>query len=112
MAIALRHRLQLPSDLVMLFRVVSMSEGLGSQLDPDFRLFQFATPFLQHFWLERRSPKAMALHAAPAALDAAELGLDLPQRASRLHGQLERAANWSSKSTTRACARSRDNSNA
>ena len=90
MAIALRHRLQLPSDLVMLFRVVSMSEGLGAQLDPDFRLFEFAIPYLQRFWLERRSPKAMALRVGQAALDTAELGLELPRRASRLLGQIER----------------------
>lgn len=90
MAVALRHRLQLPSELVMLFRVVGMSEGLGAQLDPDFRLFEFAAPYLQQFWLERRSPKAMALRTAQAALDAAELGLELPRRAARLFGQIER----------------------
>ena len=90
MAIALRHRLQLPGELVMLFRVVGISEGLGAQLDPDFRLFEFATPYLQQFWLEHRSPKALALRVGQAALDTAELGLELPRRASRLLGQIER----------------------
>jgi len=90
MAIALRHRLQLPGELVMLFCVVGMSEGLGAQLDPDFRLFEFATPYLQQFWLEHRSPKALALRVGQAALDTAELGLELPRRASRLLGQIER----------------------
>ena len=90
MAIAFRHRLQLPGDLVMLLRVVGMSEGLGAQLDPDFQLFEFASPFLQQFWLERRSPKAMALRVGQAALDTAELGLELPQRTARLLGQIER----------------------
>ena len=33
--VAFRHHLQLPGELVMLFRVVGMSEGLGAQLDPD-----------------------------------------------------------------------------
>jgi len=75
MAVALRHKLQLPSELVMLLRVVSMSEGLGAQLDPDFRLFEFASPYLQQFWLRRRSPKAMALRTGQAALDATEFGL-------------------------------------
>lgn len=90
MAVAFRHKLQLPGELVMLFRVVGMSEGLGAQLDPDFRLFEFAAPYLQQFWLARRSPKTMALRLGQASLDAAELGLDLPQRASRLLGQVER----------------------
>lgn len=90
MAVARRHRLQLPSELVMLFRVVGMSEGLGARLDPDFRLFEFAAPYLQQFWLERRSPAALTRRAALSLLDAAELGLDLPQRAGRLLGQMER----------------------
>lgn len=90
MAIALRHRLQLPGELVMLARLVAMSESLGARLDPDFQLFEFAGPYLQRFWLKRRSPKALALRLGQAALEAAELGLDLPYRASRLLGQLER----------------------
>jgi ubiquinone biosynthesis protein len=90
MAVAFRHRLQLPSELVMLFRVVGISEGLGAQLDPGFRLFEFASPYLQQFWLARHSPPALARRTAQALLDAAELSLDLPQRAARLFGQIER----------------------
>ena len=90
MAIALRHHLQMPAELVMLFRVVGISEGLGAQLDPNFKLFEFATPYLQEFWLQHRSPKAIALRVGQTALDAAELGLTLPQHISRLIGQVER----------------------
>ena len=90
MTIALHHRLQLPAEFVMLFRVVAMSENLGAQLDPDFRLFEFAAPYLQQFWMERYSPKALVSRMGQTLIDAAELSLDLPQRASRLIGQLER----------------------
>ncbi len=90
MAIAFRRRLQLPTDLVMLFRVMAMSEGLGARLDPEFRLFEFIEPHLRRFWLERRSPKAMTRRLGQAVLDAVEFGPDLPQRALRLLGRLER----------------------
>ncbi|MBI2758474.1 MAG: AarF/ABC1/UbiB kinase family protein [Chloroflexi bacterium] len=90
MAIALRHHLQMPAELVMLFRVVGISEGLGAQLDPSFKLFEFAAPYFQQFWLQHRSPKAIALRVGQTALDAAELGLTLPQHISRLIGQVER----------------------
>jgi ubiquinone biosynthesis protein len=90
MAIALRHHLQMPAELVMLFRVVGISEGLGAQLDPKFKLFEFAAPYLQEFWLQHRSPKAIALRVGQSALDAAELGLTLPHHLSRLLGQVER----------------------
>ncbi|HEX7974052.1 MAG TPA: hypothetical protein VF498_06570 [Anaerolineales bacterium] len=90
MAIARRHHLQLPAELTMLFRVVAMSEGLGARLDPDFRLFEFAAPFLQRFWLAKYSPTAIGKRLAQSILDSTELGIDLPQRAARLLGQLER----------------------
>lgn len=90
LAVALRHRLQLPGELVMLFRLVAMSESLGARLDPEFRLFDFARPYLEQFWLKWRSPKALALRLGQAVGEAAELGLDLPHRVSRLLGQLER----------------------
>ena len=33
-AIVFRHRLQLPSDLITLFKVIAMSEGLTSPIGP------------------------------------------------------------------------------
>lgn len=90
MTIALRHRLQLPAEMVMLLRVIAMSEGLGARLDPDFRLFEFAAPYLQQFWIERNSPTALAKRLVQSTLDAAELGVDLPQRIARLLSQVER----------------------
>lgn len=90
MAVALHHRLHLPSELVMLLRVIGMSEGLGAQLDPDFRLFEFAEPYLRRFWLEQRSPTELSLRLGRAMLDAAELGVDLPRRTAHLLDQLER----------------------
>lgn len=90
MSIVRRHRLQLPSDLLMLLRVVSMSEILGARLDPGFRLFEFATPYLTEFWKERNSLQVIGLRIGKATLQAAQLGLDLPRRSARLLNRLER----------------------
>lgn len=86
----MRHRLQLPVEMVVLLRVIAMSEGLGARLDPDFRLFEFAAPYLQQVWVERNSPTALAKRLVQSTLDAAELGIDLPQRIARLLSQVER----------------------
>ncbi len=90
MVIARRRRLHLPAELVMLFRVTAMSEGLGTRLDPNFRLLEFATPYFRQFWLDRHSPTALAKRVAQSTLDATELGMDLPRRGARLISQLER----------------------
>lgn len=90
MAISLRHRLQLPGELVMLFRVISVSEAIGARLDPDFRLLEFAAPYLRQFWQERRSAQAVASRLFQTVTDATELSLELPRRTSRLLTELER----------------------
>ena len=89
-AVAFRHHLQFPSDLMLLFKVIAMSEGLGVQLDPEFKLLEFAEPFFQKFWLESRSPRALAGKLAQSALDVIDLAPDLPHRVTRLLGELER----------------------
>lgn len=88
--IAFRHHLQLPAEMALLFRVASMSEGLGLRLDPDFRYLEFARPFLRAQWDQHRALPAVASRVGRATLDAAELGVELPRRAGRLLGRLER----------------------
>jgi ubiquinone biosynthesis protein len=90
MAIAFRHRLQLPSELALLFKVVIVSEWQGTCLDPDFKLLEYAAPYLKQVWIQQRSPQVMAVKFGQAALDAAELSVQLPRRAARLLAQLER----------------------
>ncbi len=87
---AFRHRLQLPSDLALLFRVVAMSEGVGLQLDPDFKYLEYASPFFKRRWKEHHALPAAARRAGQAAVDAAELAIELPRRSSRLLSRLER----------------------
>jgi ubiquinone biosynthesis protein len=89
-AIALRNHLQLPSELTMLLRVITIGEGVGQALDPDFRILEFARPQLEEFMKKRRSPAALASRAAQATFDALDLGLDLPIRVNRLLTRLER----------------------
>lgn len=90
MAVAYRHHLQLPTDLVLLVRVIAMAEGLGLQLAPEFNLLAFAEPYLRRFWLESRGPRYVVHKAGEGLLDALDLGLTLPLRLRRLMGQLER----------------------
>jgi ubiquinone biosynthesis protein len=87
--VAQRNQLQLPSELALLSRVWSITDGLGISLDPDFRLLEFAKPYLRQFYMERRSPQVLAARTAHAALDAVELGLTIPERAGRFFTQLE-----------------------
>jgi len=89
LTISQKNQLQLPGEFALLSRAWEMLHGLGISLDPDFRLLDFAKPYLKQFYLERRSPQVIATRTAQAAQDAVELGLTLPERAGRLFTQLE-----------------------
>ncbi|QGG96944.1 phosphotransferase [Actinomarinicola tropica] len=41
-----RHQLVLPADLALLIKTIAMSEGVGAQIDPSFRLAAVILPFL------------------------------------------------------------------
>ena len=89
-AIALRHRLQLPSDLITLFKVLAMSEALGAQLDPEFRLMKFAEPYFKRFWTKSHSLRKQVHRIVEGTQELTDLGFDMPKYARRLLGQLNR----------------------
>jgi ubiquinone biosynthesis protein len=88
--IVYRHRLQLPSDLALMFRVIIMSEGVGLRLDPEFHYMECTKPYLRERWDHLHSLPELASRVGSAAAEATELGLDLPRRGGRLLGRLER----------------------
>jgi ubiquinone biosynthesis protein len=85
-----RHRLQMPADFAQLAKVIGMSEGLGAQLDPEFKLFEFAAPYFQELWREGRSPLVLGRTLAIDLLDLVDLAAGLPRRAGRFLTLLER----------------------
>jgi ubiquinone biosynthesis protein len=88
--IVFRHRLQLPSELALLIRVLSMSEGMGLMLDPTFRYLEYASPILREHWKRRISLGARARQFGRSAAEAADLAAQLPRRTQRMLGRLER----------------------
>ena len=44
-----RYNIRLPSDLFLLLKTVAMAEGLGSKLDPDFRIVDVMDPYLRKY---------------------------------------------------------------
>lgn len=88
-AIIRSHRLQLPSNLMLLLKTTIMAEGLGVMLDPSFRLAEVLAPYSQRFMLRQYSPRIWMQRWTRAGLDAAQLGSELPARTRRLLSDLE-----------------------
>lgn len=90
LAVVSRHHLHLPSNLALLVKTVAMNEGLGLQLDPNFRLADALLPYAQRLMMRQYSPWLWTKRLSRAGLDAARLGAELPQQARRVLGALER----------------------
>lgn len=89
-ATAQKHQLQLPSDLVLLARVVAMDEGMGAHLDPGFKFMEFSTPYFERFWRKSNSLPEISRRLKEGAIDLADFGKELPRRLQRLTSMAER----------------------
>jgi ubiquinone biosynthesis protein len=61
-----RHRLKLPPDVLLLIKSLSTIEGVGRQLDPSFKIVEYAAPFVEQLFLQKRRPAAVARRTANA----------------------------------------------
>ena len=80
------HRLVLPADLALLFKALVTLEGLGAQLDPQFRLVKHITPYVRGLLRERWEPRTLAKRAARQMREASVALSELP----KLVGQFAR----------------------
>lgn len=89
-ATAQKHELRLPSDLMLLARVIAMDEGMGAHLDPEFNLMEFSKPYFERFWRKSHSLPEIGRLMKEGAIDLADLGRELPHRLHRLASMIER----------------------
>ncbi|QCU78033.1 AarF/ABC1/UbiB kinase family protein [Citricoccus sp. SGAir0253] len=85
-----RHRLHLPNDLAMLFKMLLMAEGLGKALDPDFQLASVLAPFTRRLVLQRYSPEALRRRLGRIAQELRQAGTDAPRLVQGLLDLIER----------------------
>ena len=79
-----RHHLHLPPNLALLLKTVIMIEGLGVNLDPEFRFTNSLTPYTERLVLRRYSPSRWLRGFGRASLDLAKLATELPQHLRRI----------------------------
>jgi len=89
LATAFRHRVQLPTDLVLLARMAIILEGVALRLDPDLVLVELARPLARRLIRERYSPQRLGSDLLHLALEGNRLAQDLPHQVETLLGQLE-----------------------
>lgn len=88
-AIVRRHRLSLPPELVQLFRMLIIADGLGRKVDPEFDINEALAPLTERLIEERMDPFAWAGRLKDVAVSAAEFGIDLPDFARKLVDRID-----------------------
>ena len=81
------HKLVLPADLALLFRVVLRLQGLGRSVGTDVRLTELLTPYVQQMLAERFDPHRIARRALRTARSWDHLIQTLPEQ---MQGAFER----------------------
>jgi ubiquinone biosynthesis protein len=82
------HRLTLPSDLALLFRVLVRLQGLGQQLGTTQSITELLQPYLHQMVLERLDPRRLAHRVARTARSWDRLFTSLPDDVRKVLGQL------------------------
>jgi ubiquinone biosynthesis protein len=89
-AVMRSHHLHLPSNLALLLKTVIMVEGLGANLDPEFRLAAVLEPYTKQLVLQQYSPLRWAPRLGRASIDLARLAVELPPQLRRMMAAMER----------------------
>jgi ubiquinone biosynthesis protein len=90
LSVVQRHHLQLPSNLALLLKTLLMDEALGTMLDPSFNMTGMLEPYSKRLVQRQFSLDYWWRNLGKAGVDAARLGLELPQQLRRLMSDLER----------------------
>lgn len=92
LALIRNYQFRLPAHLSLLFKTVIMNEGLGTLLDPDFRLTSVLTPYAERLIRRQFLPDQLVRRLAASAPDLVWLATESPRRLRRLLSDVERGA--------------------
>ncbi|MHB1159935.1 MAG: ABC1 kinase family protein [Chloroflexota bacterium] len=90
MNVVRRHRLRMPTSLVLLTKTMAMNEGLARTLDPEFSAAEVLRPYVLQLALERYLPQNWGKRLLPTLLDLGQMAVTLPRRTERLLTRMER----------------------
>ncbi|HEX6164850.1 MAG TPA: AarF/UbiB family protein [Vicinamibacterales bacterium] len=85
-----RHRLRLPTDVMLLIKAVSTIESVGCRLDPTFRVVEYATPHVEAMLAAKRRPRALARRVATSSHEAAKALAAVPANVAEIVAKARR----------------------
>lgn len=88
--VALKHRVRLPRETLLLARSISGIESIGRELDPEFDAMSVGREFAGNVIAERYSPQNIASDLVQIGRDLTTLGRNMPKQLESFLRRLER----------------------
>lgn len=88
--VALRHRIRIPTDFVLLIKALVTVEGVCRQLNPAFNLTEVSKPFVESLVAERMHPRRLLHRVVESLSELNELAKVLPRRLDHIMSLLEK----------------------
>ncbi len=88
--LAIKHRLQVPSDLLLMDKCMLILENIGRQLDPDFNFMTVVEPYAERLIRRRLSPRKLYSFLETETRDIMDLAVHGPRE---LRGLIQKALN-------------------
>ncbi|MBI4180387.1 MAG: AarF/ABC1/UbiB kinase family protein [Chloroflexi bacterium] len=89
-AVVRRNHVQLPGNTFLLLKTMTMAQGLGQRLDPDFDFFALLAPSADSILKKRYQPSAILRRLPSTVAELALFGIGLPNRLVRIVKSIER----------------------
>ncbi|KYZ76164.1 ABC transporter [Anaerosporomusa subterranea] len=89
-AVALKHKIRMPADLILVGKALLTMEGVVEKLDPHLSILDVAEPFGKKLLLERLHPKTLTNTLRQNISDFSELFISLPQHFKELSSIVKR----------------------
>lgn len=74
-----KYKIKVPPNLLLLFKVLVIIEGIGLNLDPNFNIIDNLQPYMKKLWWKEFSPKKIGNDALFSMMQLSRLVADFPE---------------------------------
>jgi ubiquinone biosynthesis protein len=82
--VIIKHKMKIPSDLLLIHKAMLLIQGMGTRLDPDFDIVTASRPYLDRMATDKSNPQRIARKAMKHLHEGAEFMTLLPKQLKRI----------------------------
>jgi ubiquinone biosynthesis protein len=88
--VIIKHKMKVPSDLLLIHKALLLIQGVGTTLDPDFDIISVSRPYLDKMATDKSNPERIARKTLKHLHEGAEFLTLLPKQLKRILSKIIR----------------------